>query len=74
MMKKGDKVRCVGLSEGTTYLTVDREYVITAADGDKSAMYGYIEGSCNFEIINDFGRVNFCIYPECAHGEWEIVE
>lgn len=73
-MKKGDKVRCVGLSDGTTYLTVGREYVITAAAGDMSSMHGVIEGSCDFEIINDFGRFNFCIYPECAHGEWEVGE
>lgn len=63
-MKTNFKVRCVKSTVGVDYLTVGKVYKATAHDHHKTA----------FTVTNDYGWETFCIYPSCAHAEWELVE
>lgn len=64
-LKDGDIVRCVD-NRYHRYLTKGRRYVITNVRYSDETV---------FSIIADDGDLlEYCLFPSCAHGKWELVE
>jgi hypothetical protein len=71
-MKKSDKVKYI--SEKGIYFTPGREYEVQAAEGDVCPIFhDVITGNSAFVLKDDDGNEQFCLFPSCAHGEWEVV-
>ncbi|MGL5728181.1 MAG: hypothetical protein ACRCYD_10060 [Plesiomonas sp.] len=76
-MKKGQKVKCVSTNNG--YLTVGKIYPVLATCGDMNQSV-YTKGMIPvlehelFNIADDSGDPLLCVYPQCCHAEWELVD
>lgn len=69
------KVRCI-LAVPRGYLTHGKVYDVTAREGDKSKVFPgrSITDPNGFEVKNDNGYYTYCLFKDCAHATWEIVE
>lgn len=76
-MRKGQMVKCV--STRSDYLTAGKLYPITAGEGDSNlslAAYDLVPVNDHdtFNITDDEGDELFCLYPECGHATWQLVD
>lgn len=68
------KVRCI-LSENRGYLTHGKIYDVVSKEGDESKVFpGENVNPVGFEIKNDKGDYSYCLFDDCAHADWEVVE
>lgn len=68
------KVRCI-LNGNRGYLTHGKVYDVVSKEGDESKVFPgnpVFEGE--FEIKNDKGDYSYCLFKDCSHADWEIVE
>lgn len=76
-MKKGQIVKCVAAKpvcgNETPYLTEGKEYTIASGEADFDWEGDLILTDTAFEILDDTGELQYCIYPNCAHATWELV-
>lgn len=68
------KVKCI-LKAHCGYLTHGKIYEVVSREGDESKVFPgnhVFEGG--FEIKTDKGDYAYCLFKDCSHAEWEIVE
>lgn len=75
-MQRGQFVKCIGLHDelSSTYLTVGKEYEVTAGKGDEDMFGTVIHSKQGFQLIDDEGAE---IYQDALcglHGDFEVVK
>lgn len=77
-MKKGQVVKCVSANpvreDEVPHLTDGKNYTIVSGEGDPDWVGDVITSSSGFEVVCDCGERIFCIYPECAHANWGLMQ
>lgn len=71
-MIKGQKVKCVASS--SSEFTVGDIYSVIAGVGDCDPTFGGDVIGNGMVLTADDGELEYCIYPECAFGAWQLVE
>lgn len=68
------KVICRNVS-GRKYLTDGKVYDVVSVEGDCSKVFpGQYVHEGAFEIVVDDGDYSYCLFKDCSHADWEIVE